>query len=188
MYSTYISIIDVKHMNFFGRCNAFYACSIPKRKNRKIARDKWLRLKHIITTVISTVLVVKGALVSRTSKTYFVGWGGMWWVRWGRRRSEGNGWSRLGDIFPWIPMNIESMDSPVTYQLLSTNKAAHKSPFLAVYDPGNGGLVLSSLWRSSISFSSWPPKERGVCGDIWFYLLLGTSDGFHLIKYTSWTV
>lgn len=55
----------------------------------------------------------------------------------------GVGWP--GDIFLWIPMDKESMDLPITYQLLSTNKAAHKSPFLAVYEPGNGGLVLSSL-------------------------------------------
>lgn len=31
-----------------------------------------------------------------------------------------------------------------TYQLLSTNKAAQRSPFLAVYEPGSGGLVLNS--------------------------------------------
>ena len=42
-------------------------------------------------------------------------------------------------------MHIELIDLPITYQLLSTNKAAHKSPFLAVYEPGNGGLLLSSL-------------------------------------------
>ena len=48
-----------------------------------------------------------------------------------------------------------------TYQLLSTNKAAQRSPFLAVYEPGSGGLVLNSAWRSSISFSNWPPvKEK----------------------------
>ena len=43
------------------------------------------------------------------------------------------------DVFPFIDRIA------VTYQLLSTNKAAHKSPFLAVYEPGRGGLLLSSL-------------------------------------------
>ena len=47
-----------------------------------------------------------------------------------------------------------------TYQLLSTNKAAQRSPFLAVYEPGSGGLLLNSVWRSSISFSNWPPGNE----------------------------
>ena len=54
-----------------------------------------------------------------------------------------------------------------TYQLLSTNKAAQRSPFLAVYEPGNGGLVLNSAWRSSISFSNWPPGKEKKCTVSW---------------------
>ena len=60
-----------------------------------------------------------------------------------------------------MEMDIEEMNKIYQtnpHQLSSTNLAAQRSPFLGVYDPGNGGLLLSSVCRSVISCSSCGPK------------------------------
>lgn len=167
-------------MDFFRRCDAFYTRSVPEHETAKgqLTSDlllHWYMNKQLPSSWgIPHPPLINGitAKVLSTYPHHFtvlrravppILWRTCIWKRdvlsWMQRRFKAGGGCRgRKNFFP--PSLIESTNFPVTYQLLSTNKAAHKSPFLAVYEPGRGGLLLSSLWRSSMSFSSWPPNEK----------------------------